>query len=214
MGIIMNTFQAHVSGSVYSRILWLYGMYTLLSNAAFLVGYYWLPEGFMRGSPQTSAGRVAAEAQTFVGQFGLTLLFNLGMVAVVSIVMNFNQVKGVPVGYLYPFFLGMTSGLIAGTNSFIASDLTQYNARDGMALALSIGNLEMLGYIFVIASTVKFGIYQYRSWWRWSGEYKPTKVMSFREVRLSTPEMVCLALGGLLIIIGAYRETLMAFNLL
>lgn len=210
----MNTSQVHVSGSVYSRILWLYGLYTLLNNAFFLIGYYWLPEGFMRGSPQTAAGRVVAEAQTFWGQFGLTLLFNLGMVAIVSIVMNFNQVKGVPVGYLYPCFLGITSGLIAGTNSFISSDLTQYTVRDGMALGLSIGNLEMLGYIFVIASTVRFGIYQYRSWWRWDKEYKPVKVMNFRDVRLSAPEIVCLAIGVLLVIIGAYRETLMAFNML
>jgi hypothetical protein len=29
----------------------LYGLYTILSNACFLIGYYLLPEGFMRGSP-------------------------------------------------------------------------------------------------------------------------------------------------------------------
>lgn len=210
----MNAPQVHASGTVYSRILWLYGIYTLLSNAAFLLGYYWLPEGFMRGSPQTSAGRVVAEAQTFWGQFGLTLLFNLGTVALVSIVMNFNQVKRIPVGYLYPIFLGITSGLISGTNSFIASDITQYNARDGLALALSIGNLEMLGYIFVIAATVKYGVYQYRSWWRWDKEYKPVKVMNLRDVRLSRPEILCLVVGIMLVIFGAYRETLMAFSMI
>lgn len=210
----METSKVHVSGTVYSRILWLYGLYTLLSNAFFLIGYYWLPEGFVRNSPQTSAGRVVVEAQTFWGQFGLTLLFNLGVIALVSIVMNFNQVRSVPVGYLYPISLGITSGLITGTNSFLASDLVQYNVRDGMALGLSIGNLEMLGYIFVIAATVRYGVYQYRSWWRWDQEYKPVKVMNFRDVRLSAPEIVCLAIGVLLVIIGAYRETLMAFSML
>jgi hypothetical protein len=142
------------------------------------------------------------------------LLFNLGVVTAISIVLNFNQVKGVPVGYVYPLFLAVSSGLIAGTNSFIASDITRYNARDGMALALSIGNLEMLGYIFVIAATVKFGVYQYRSWWRWSGEWKPTKVMNLRDVRLSLRELLCLVTGILLVIVGAYRETLMAFSML
>ena len=206
----MKTPQVHVTGSVYSRILWLYGIYTLLSNAVFLIGYYWLPEGFMRGGPLTATGRVVAAAQSFGGQFGLTLLFNLGMVAVISIVMNLNQVKGFPAGYLYPLSLAITSGLISGTNSFVSSDIAQFNARDGMALALSIGNLEMLGYIFVIASTVKLGIYQYRSWWQW----KPVKVMNLRDVRLSKLEIVCLVIGILLIIFGAYRETLMAFNML
>jgi len=103
----MNTSHIHVSGSVYSRILWLYGLYTLLFNVVFLIGYHWLPEGFMRDSPQASAGRVVAEAQTFGEQFGLTLFFNLGMVTLICVVMNFNQIKGVPVGYLYPFFLGI-----------------------------------------------------------------------------------------------------------
>jgi hypothetical protein len=65
-----------------------------------------------------------------------------------------------------------------------------------------------------VAATVRFGIYQYRSWWRWSGEYKPTKVMNFRDIRLSTSEIVCLAAGLLLVIVGAYRETLLAFNML
>jgi hypothetical protein len=210
----MTTSQVYVSGSVYHRVLWLYGFFTLLSNMAFLAGYYFLPEGFMRNSPQTAAGRVVTAAQSFWGEFGLTLLFNLGVVTLVSIVLNFNQIRGVPVGYIYPLVLAITTGLIAGTNSFLTSDITQYNARDGMAAALSVGNLEMLGYIFIVAATVKFGIYQYRSWWRWSGEYKPTKVMNFRDVRLSTPEMVCLAVGILLVIVGAYRETLLAFNML
>lgn len=208
----MNTSEVHVSGSVYSRILWLYGLYTLLSNAVFLLSYYWLPEGFLRSSPYTATGRLVAAAESFWGQFGLTLLFNLGIVTVIITVMNFNQVRGFPLGYVYPFSLAVMSGLISGTNSFAASDITQYNARDGLALALSIGNLEMLGYIFVIASTVKYGVYQYRSWWRWSGEWSPTKVMNLRDVRLSTPEMVCLMIGILLIIFGAYRETLMAFG--
>ena len=210
----MDAQHVHAPGTVFSRILWLYGLYTLLFNAVFLIGYYWLPEGFMRGSPQASAGRVVTEAQTFWGQFGLTLFFNLGVVTLISVVMNFNQIKGVPVGYVYPFFLGITNALIAGTNSFISSDITQYNVRDGMALSLSIGNLEIIGYIFVIASTVKFGIYQYSSWWRWSGEYKPAKVMRFRDIRLSKQEIACLGIGILLVIFGAYRETLLSFGML
>lgn len=210
----MNTPQVNVPGTVYSRILWLFGLTTLLSNAAYLIGYYWLPEGFMRSSPQTAGGQVVMTAQSFWGQFGLILLFNLGVTAVIAVVLNFNQIKGVPAGYLYPLFMAISGGLMAGTNSFLASDLTQYNAYEGHALALSIGNLESLGFIFIIAATVKYGVYQYRSWWRWSGEWKSVKVMNLRDVRLSKPEIVCLAIGILLVIFGAYRETLMAFNML
>jgi hypothetical protein len=142
------------------------------------------------------------------------MLFNLGVTAVVAVVLNFNQINGFPAGYLYPLFMAISGGLIAGTNSFLASDLTQLNVWEGTALSLSIGNFETLGFIFIIAATVKYGVYQYRSWWRWSGEWKPVKVMNLREVRLAKPEIICLVIGILLVILGAYRETLMEFNML
>jgi len=104
--------------------------------------------------------------------------------------------------------------LISGTNSFTASDLTQFNARDGMALGLSIGNVEMLGYILLIAATVKFGVYHYRSWWRWGGEWKPEKSMAIRDVRLAQSEVIVLVLGIALVVAAGIRETLMAYGAL
>jgi hypothetical protein len=153
-------------------------------------------------------GRLAATG-TFWSEFALTLLFNLGLVVVVSVLLNLNQVKGFSMGYIMPISLGIISGLISGTNSFAASDLRQYNAWDGMALGISIGGLEMLAYILVIASTVGLGVYQYRSWWQW----KSTKVMNLRDVRLSRAELLCLIAGILLLFFAAYRETVMAMNL-
>jgi hypothetical protein len=35
----MNSPQVHTPGNVFSRILLIYGLYTFLSNAAFLIGY-------------------------------------------------------------------------------------------------------------------------------------------------------------------------------
>lgn len=209
----MNT-SSHdvVPDGVLKRVLWLYGLYMLLSNASYLFGYYLLPEGFMRGSPQVAAGRLAATG-VFWSELALTLFFNLGLAVAVIVLCNLNQVRGFPVGYIIPISLGIFAGLIAGTNSFGASDLRQINAWDGMALSLSIGNFEMLAYILVIAGTVAFGVYQYRSWWRWSGEWKPTKTMNLRDVRLSRAETVCLISGILLLVVAAYRETAMALNL-
>lgn len=195
---------------VLKRLLWLYGVYMLLSNAAYLFGYYVIPEGALRQGPLTAGARIAGSPASFWGELGLTLLFNVGLVVTLAFIMNLNQVKGFPSGYLYPAFLGLISGLISGTNSFTASDLTQFNARDGTALGLSIGNVEMLGYILVIAATVKFGVYQYRSWWRWSGEWKPEKRMAIRDVRLARDEVIVLVLGIGLVVAAAIRETLMA----
>jgi hypothetical protein len=210
----MNITFGQTQDGVFKRILWLYGIYTLLFDICFVFAYYLLPEGFMRGSPQTAAGEIVAKAESFWPQFGLTLLFNLGVYATIAIVANFNQVKGFPAGYLLPLVLAVTGGLIVGTNSFVSDNLDRYsNVREAMALSKTIGGVETLGFILVIASTVKYGVYQYRSWWRWSGEWKPTKLMNLRDVRLSGQEIICLVLGILLLIIAAYRETVMAMNL-
>jgi len=198
--------QIQTQDSVFKRILWLYGLSTLLFNASFLVGYYLLPEGFMRGSPLMAAGELVASTESFWPQFGLTLLFNVGLITVFGVGANLQQVRNFPAGYLIPIFLGIGGGLVVGANSFIASDLSRYSVRDGMALGLSIGELEMLAYIITIASTVKFGIYQYRSLVDW----KPTKVKGLRDARLSQQETLCLIIAVLLLIIAAYRETTMA----
>ena len=125
-----------------------------------MAGYYLLPEGALRQSPATAAGRSVYRASSLWSQLGLTLLFNVGFVVTVAVIMNLNQVRGFAVGYLYPIFLGVTSRLILGTNSFVASDLTQFNASDGMALGPILGHVEMLGYNLVLAGTVKYGVYQ------------------------------------------------------
>ena len=205
----MTTTQIQLQENVFKRVLWLYGLYSLLNLISFLFGYYLLPEGFMRGSPQSAIGSFVASATSFWGEFGLTLLFNLGTVIVVCMLTNLQQFKGVPIGYIVPVILGITSGLVSGTNSFSASDLKQFNAWDGMALGMSIGGIEMLAYVLVISATASVGLTQYRSLRQWRGE----KIKNLRDIRLSASEIFCLCLGILMIVIAAYRETLMAMNL-
>lgn len=205
----MNPAQTQLQDNVFKRFLWLYGLYSLLNMASFLFGYYLLPEGFMRGSLQSAIGSYVASAGSFWGEFSLTLLFNLGTVLIVCILTNVQQFKGIPMGYIVPVILGITSGLVSGTNSFAASDLKQFNALDGMALGISIGGLEMLAYVLVISATANIGLYQYRSLVQWHGE----KIKGLWEIRLSASERICLGLGILIIGFAGYRETLMAMNL-
>jgi hypothetical protein len=205
----MNTTQIRLQENIVKRILWLYGLYTLLNMVSYLSGYYLLPEGFMRGSPYSAIGSFVASATSFWGEFGLTILFNLGTVLVVCMLTNLQQFKGIPIGYIVPVILGITSGVVSGTNSFSASDLKQFNAWDGMALGMSIGGVEMLAYVLVISATANIGLTQYRSLWQWKGE----KIKNLRDIRLSASETFCLCLGILMIVIAAYRETVMAMNL-
>ncbi len=196
--------------SVLKRVLLLYGLHALLFNTFFVFAYYVLPEGFLRSGPQTAAAKVVAEQSSFWSEFGMILFFNMGVVILIIVLCNFNRIKGIPVGYLVPVSLAITGGLIVGTNSFLADDLDRYQSvREAMALGQTIGGLETLGFILIVAATVPLGVYHYRSWWRWSGKWKPEKVMKLRDIRLSRPEAICLAVGILLLVVAAYRETAM-----
>ena len=203
----MNTSQIQSQEKIFKRILWLYGLYSLLNLVSFLSGYYLLPEGFMRGSPYSAIGSFVASSTSFWGEFGFTLLFNLGLVTIVCILTNLQQIKGIPMGYFVPIVLGIVTGLVSGTNSFSASDLKQFNAWDGMAMGMGIGGIEMLAYVLVISATANIGLYQYKNLWQWQGE----KIKNLKDIRLTTSEIFFLCLGILLIVIAAYRETVMAF---
>jgi hypothetical protein len=78
-----------------------------------------------------------------------------------------------------------------------------------MALGMSIGGVEMLAYVLVISATANIGLYQYKDLWQWQGE----KIKNLRDIRLSLAEVFCLCLGILMIVMAAYRETVMAMNL-
>ncbi len=208
----MALFQQLSTDGVGKRAMILYGLHTVLNNGAYLIGFYLLPEGFMRAGPQVAVGGAIAQANSFWSQLVLTLLFNLVLMSGLAVFLNLNRVKTIPAGYLIPIVLGITGGLISGTNSFAASDLTRYNAWEGMALGLSIGGLEMLAYVLIVAATANLTVYQYRSWWRWSGEWKPTRVRSFRELRLNRSEALTLAGAVLLLLAAAAKETTFSFT--
>lgn len=135
-----------------------------------------------------------------------TLAFNLIFAAGLGMACKLQQVRGFPAGYLLQMVTGVVGGLTAGSNSFTADDLSKYNVREGLAMSLTIGGTEMLGYICVIAATVNLGIYHYRSWWRWGKAWKPEK-SRLRDVRFTRQEVWLAGLGLLLILLGAYRET-------
>jgi hypothetical protein len=195
---------------VLNRVILLYGLHAIVFNVFFVFAYYALPEGFMRGGLQMASAEVVTKQPSFWSQFGMTLFFNMGVVTVIIVLCNFNRVKGISVGYLVPVSLAVTGGLVVGTNSFLADDLDRYSSvREAMALGQTIGGLETLGFILVVAATVPLGVYHYRSWWRWSGQWKPKKVMKLRDIRLSRSEAICLVVGVFLLVVAAYRETAM-----
>jgi len=205
----MNVIQTPNQENVIKRILWLYGLRSLLSMISLLVGYYLLPEGILRGASPLAT--VVAEQPNFWLHFGETFIFNLALVVVFGVGLNLIMYKeGFPWGYAIPIVTGVFGGLMVGTNSFM-DDLSRYSVLEGLVRGYSIGELEMLGYIFIIASTARVSIYRDDTPW-YSLRTKFIKVKDFREITLSRQEWIALISGIFLLLISAYNETVMWFT--
>ncbi len=61
----------------------------------------------------------------------MTLLFNLGRIVTLSVLANLNQVRGFQMGYLLPISIGLLTGLIFGSNSFLSSDVNHTGRAKG-----------------------------------------------------------------------------------
>lgn len=159
----------------------------------------------MINTPWTAFGVMAANPDTLLGQFLATAIFNLGFVLLLGVGLNLQRVNGFPAGYVFVFSAGIISGLIAGTNSFASQAISPYTA-EGWLIALRIQHVELLGYTIIVASTISIGLSDYSSWLPWKA--KEHRLQGWRDIRLTKQEMVGVLIGVLLILLGAYNETM------
>lgn len=201
----MSSQVAPHGGGVVSRVLLLYGAYTLFHNLAFLFGYYLLSPGIMKKHPAAMIASRVAEASGFWWEFAGTLLVNLLIMGSICVLLNLQRVGRIPLGYLVTAFLGVATGLFLGTNSLVALDLSGVAFLAGTATGLTIGGAETLGYVCLIAATAGISTHQRQTWWR--SREKFIRMRSLRDVRLSSGELAVLILGLVLIVAAAFRET-------
>jgi hypothetical protein len=205
----MQLAQKLTQQNVLKRVLWAYGINVMLGLVAFAVGYLFLPEGALRGSPITIWGAVAAQQTDFWSEFLATIGFNFGIASLIGIVVNLQRVNGLPAGYVFIFVQGILAGIIAGTNSFVSQVISPYTL-EGWLVALRIVYLEFLGYVCIVAATVGVGLRDYTSWLPWKA--KESKVKSWRDIRLSRQEIIWLVIGILLVLLAGYNETVLALS--
>lgn len=203
----MHAVQTLTRDNMIKRVLLLYGLYTVFSNASLRIGYHFLPEGVLRGHPVVT---FVAQEPDFWLHFSKTLTINLFVAIVLGAGLNLVISKeGIPWGYFLIAVFGVIGGLVVGTNSFM-DDLSQYSVLEGLSKGLSIGELEVLGRIFIIASTAGISIYKDDTSW-YSLHTKFIKLKNFRDIRLSRQEWITLMMGIFLLFIAAYNETVMWF---
>jgi hypothetical protein len=138
----MSSQVAPHGGGVVSRVLLLYGAYTLFHNLAFLFGYYLLSPSIMKKHPAAMIASRVAEASGFWWEFAGTLLVNLLIMGSICVLLNLQRVGRIPLGYLVTAFLGVATGLFLGTNSLVALDLSGVPFLAGTATGLTIGGLK------------------------------------------------------------------------
>lgn len=190
------------------RIIWSYVIYIGLVLASFAAGYFLLPRGALVNTPWTAFGVMAAAPGSQFAQFLATVGFNLAFVLVLGVGLNLQRVRGFPAGYVFIFSAGIVSGLIAGTNSFVSQVISPYTV-EGWLVALRIQHLELLGYTFIVASTISVGLRDYSSWLPWKA--KETRIQGWREIRFARQEIIGIVIGVALILLGAYNETVLTF---
>ena len=196
----MHFTQRLTQKNVLKRVLWTYGIYVTTSLVTFAVGYFFLPEGALRGSAITIWGEVAAHQTSFWLEFLIIIGFNLGIISLIGIVVNLQRVNGLPVGYVFIFLQGVLSGIVAGTNSFVSQVISPYTL-EGWLVALRIGYLEFLGYVCIVAATIEVGLRDYTSWLPWKA--KEVKIRSWGDIKISRQEMIYLVIGILLILLAS-----------
>ena len=135
------------------RFLSLLGLGAALFALAWTLGYYLLPEGFLRG--RSGAAVLAGEeaAPSFTLEFLRIAAINLMMVMVVY-ANRILMIRGYPLGYLLPLIWSVNYALTLGTNSFTIP-LPEPMAPSFAVLGRS-GPYEIAAYI--LAATATYGI--------------------------------------------------------
>ena len=138
----------------YIRFLSLLGLGTALFVLAWTLGYYLLPEGFLRGRSGAAALAGAEAAPSFTLEFLRIAAINLVMMAIVVYANRLLLVRGYPLGYLLPLIWSVNYALTLGTNSF-SIPLPQPMAPSFAVLGRS-GPYEIAAYM--LAATATYGI--------------------------------------------------------
>lgn len=138
----------------YIRFLALLGLGTALFVLAWTLGYYLLPEGFLRGRSGAAALAGEEAAPSFTLEFLRIAAINLVMMVIVIYANRLLLVRGYPLGYLLPLIWSVNYALTLGTNSF-SIPLPEPMAPSFAVLGRS-GPYEIAAYI--LAATATYGI--------------------------------------------------------
>lgn len=188
--------------SLVVRFLTLWAVCLLVFSVAWVVGYYALPEGILRGSLGADAPVVGATVwETFVRIFAWNLVLGAGPVVAFNTLRSVNT----PASYVVLVVVWLQGGLVYGTNSLgiqagrLAPSLATLLGRSGV--------YELTAYVALAVATRELLLWHQRSGPRWREEFE--RVRSPGDWSLGRREWAMVLAGLVLLALANYREAVM-----
>ncbi len=148
--------------------------------ASWAASYTWLPEGAVRAFWQPSpAGN---DVQTIALAMFAWNLLTVGLTALSSLFV----LNRFPAGYFIPLLILAWYGALLGTNSFASPDPAGRLAPTVNVIWTRSGLREAAAYLLVASALANIHLWREPSWWSTRLE----RVRSWRDVRLSAPEII------------------------
>lgn len=187
--------------SVLRRFLRLWALGLSLLFAAWLSGYFLVPQGALKDVFLSS--RLPLESARATSVVGRIALYNGLIASGLIAIANLFRVGRFPLGYLPVLIHWALFGLFLGTDSFAYSQGGRLLPSVSILLGGS-GVFEITGYTLIAAATCGFNLFRQTSWTDWS----TVRERSWQELRLTRSDWIALAVAFALILFAALREGL------
>jgi hypothetical protein len=194
------------SDNVLVRLFTLWLICALLFIISWIISYYLLPEGILRG--KLLAGKLPVETDRIITTFLRIFSFNLFVAAGLIVFANLFRVGQTPLGYLIVSSHSIIYGILLGTNSFGIPAPIRFAPSLSILLSRS-GIFEISAYIAIAAATTGLVIMRQPSWLSFRSEV----VASPRNWHLNRKECIVIILAVILLALGNFREAVQIHHL-
>ena len=192
------------SDKISERILWLTGLWFLLFFGSVVLSFFLLPKGFLKDYTEsrdfeTSANLLISTVQIF--------FFN--QIAVIAILIGSvfakkrkEKERYLTLGYYCFFLMIMFNCVVLGTGSFSVNDVgvTLADRIIGMfQITEHAGLIEMFGELLITCAMADKYLVMTQG--------KNTTTRSIKEIRWEKQDVICIVLGVLLMLLGAFIES-------
>ncbi|WP_115864250.1 hypothetical protein [Halorussus litoreus] len=170
-------------------------------TAAWILSYYHLPQGLLRGGdPAATADYAGSVSREFLTLFGWNVAVSL-----IAVIANTFRSVNTPLGYVIQVVQAPRYGAIWGTGSLAIGT----GDRIAPSLAVLIersGPMEITAFVAIVVATRGVMLWHQESGPRWREEFE--RVRSPSDWALTRREWTLLVGGYLLLAVACYREAI------